>query len=90
VNFQATVDNVIIKVEKKIKSPDELLVDTGEDEPVLIGEIVAVGPKVHESLKSSSAQVCVYKNRIAILPWTSETHSFYVVKEENIYGILEQ
>ena len=88
--ISATADNVIIKIKKKIKSPDELLVDTGEDEPVLIGEIVATGPKVDKNLQPSKAQICVYKNRIAVLPWTTETHNFYVVKEENIYGILEQ
>jgi hypothetical protein len=90
-NFKATADNVIIKVKKKIKSPDELLVDTGEEAPVLIGSIVAIGPRVDKSLVVSiSNEACVYKNRIAVLPWETPTENFYVVKEENIYGILEQ
>lgn len=90
-NFKATADNVIIKVKKKIKSADELLVDTGEEAPVLIGCIVAVGPKVHKDLLDCAGdEVCVYKNRIAVLPWETQEENFYVVKEENIYGILEQ
>ena len=87
--FKATADNVIISVKKKIKSADELLVDTGEDDPILLGKIIATGPSVHEEIKPSEAQVCVYKNRVAVLPWETETENFYVVKEENIYGILE-
>lgn len=87
-NFKATADNIIIQVQKKIKSPDELLVDTGVEDPVLIGSIVAVGPKADQSLIKLVADVCVYKNRVAVLPWETETESFYTVKEENIYGIL--
>lgn len=90
-NFKATADNIIIVVQKKIKSPDELLVDTGIEDPILIGSIVAVGPKADQSLVlMAHADVCVYKNRIAALPWSTDTEEFYVVKEENIYGILHE
>lgn len=88
-NFIATADNVIIKVTKKIKSPDELLVDTGEEAPILVGTIVACGPKTHADTKNTTGTACVYKNRVAVLPWETDTENFYVVKEENIYGILE-
>ena len=89
--LKATADNVIIKVAKKIKSPDELLIDTGVEEPILIGKIVATGPKSLTQLKDlwDDHTVCVYKNRVAVLPWGTDTEDFYVVKEENIYGILE-
>lgn len=87
--FKATADNVIVSVKKKIKSPDELLVDTGEEESVLIGRIVAAGPYVHADITPGDAQVCTYKNRVALLPWETDTELFYVVKEENIYGMLE-
>lgn len=87
-NFKATADNVIIKVKKKIKSPEELLVDTGQEDPILIGKIVACGPKVHIETKESNGDLCVYKNRVSVLPWETDTENFYVVKEENIYGIL--
>jgi hypothetical protein len=89
VNLKATADNVIIKVTKKIKSPDELLVETGEKEQLILGNIVASGPKVHVITAGSRGIVCVYLNRVALLPWETDTENFYVVKEENIYGILE-
>jgi hypothetical protein len=89
-NFKATADNIIIKVPRKIKSPEELLIDTGEEDPILIGHIVAVGPKADQSLiNDAGADICVYKNRIAVLPWATDTENFYVVKEENIYAIVE-
>jgi co-chaperonin GroES (HSP10) len=87
-NFTATVDNVIISVKKKIKNADELLIDTGEKEQVLLGSIVAVGPKVHTDTFRPHGTACVYLNRVALLPWETDTEQFYVVKEENIYGIL--
>ena len=87
--FLATADNVIIKVQKKIKSPDELLIDTGEEEKILLGTIVAAGPKCHDTVKDTKGMVCAYKSRVAVLPWEIDNHDTYVVKEENIYGILE-
>jgi hypothetical protein len=91
VNFKATVDNVIIKVPKKVVV-DPLAVTTGEEDPILLGQVVACGPEVESyinTLKTKEHQVCVYKARVAILPWQTDTEEFYVVKEENIYGILE-
>ena len=88
--IKATSDNVIISVKKKIKSLDELLIDTGEDEPILIGKIIATGPYVDKEITPSENQVCAYKTRVAILPWQTDDENFYVVKEENIYGILEK
>jgi hypothetical protein len=87
--FKATSDNVIIKVTKKIKSPDELLVDDGQSDKILVGSIVASGPKVHSDTRNSLGTVCVYPSRVAVLPWETPTDNFYVVKEENIYGIME-
>ena len=87
--FLATGDNVIIKVAKKKKNPDELLIDTGEEEKILLGTIVAAGPKCHDTVKNTNGMICAYKSRVAVLPWEVDEHETYVVKEENIYGILE-
>ena len=87
--FLATKDNVIIKVAKKVKNPDELLIDTGEEEKILLGTLVAAGPDCHASVKNTTGTICVYKSRVATLPWEVDGCSKYVVKEENIYGILE-
>lgn len=87
--LKATTDNIIIKVEKK-KIIDPLAVDTGNEDPIVLGMIAAVGPKVHPTIKVGSDIVCAYKNRVAVLPWSTDEYDFYVVKEENIYGILEE
>ena len=88
-HFKATTDNVIIKVEKK-KIIDPLAVDTGNEDPIVLGTIVAAGPKVEATISVSKGTVCAYKNRVAVLPWSTDEYDFYVVKEENIYGILEE
>jgi hypothetical protein len=86
--IHATTNNVILKVPKKVKSIDELLIETGEQEQILIGHIVSVGPD-STVLANSECLACAYLNRVALLPWATETDTYYVVKEENIYGILE-
>lgn len=87
--FLATKDNVIIKVAKKVKNPDELLIDDGTEEKILLGTLVAAGPDCHASVKNTTGTICAYKSRVANLPWEVDDCSTYVVKEENIYGILE-
>ena len=92
--FHATADNVIIKVKKKVQSPDELLIETDKDkEEILQGEIVAVGHSCNDilnNLKKPGAVACAYKSRVASLPWATDEEDFFVVKEDNIYGILEE
>jgi len=88
--FVATKDNVIIRVEKVIKSPDELLIEEDkEKEKILMGTVAAAGPECHPTTANTLGVVCAYKSRVAMLPWQTDDHEFYVVKEENIYGILE-
>lgn len=89
--LKATANNVILQVKNKKKSADELLVDTGEQESVLVGQIVAVGDTCSvklASVKTEKHQACAYMNRVALLPWEVNDSKLYVVKEENIYGIL--
>ena len=89
--LRATASNVILKVKNKVKSPEELLVDTGEQESVLVGTIIAVGndSSLGDIVKKEH-QACAYMNRVALLPWEVDDSKLYVVKEENIYGILEE
>lgn len=89
--FLATTNNVIIKVQKPKLSPDELLVESDENqEKILLGHIVTAGPDCDSSVKESKGIVCAYKSRVAALPWSTDEEEFYTVKEENIYGILEE
>jgi hypothetical protein len=94
--LKATSTNVIFKVKNKKKDIESLLVETGEQDSILIGEIVAVGPDtkiIIDRRVSDKAlgkhEICAYLNRVALLPWADEDHTYYTVKEENIYGILE-
>lgn len=89
--LKATANNVILQVKNKKKSAEELLVDTGEQESILVGQIVAVGDLCSVKLanvKTKKHQACAYMNRVALLPWEVDDSRLYVVKEENIYGIM--
>ena len=89
--LKATANNVILQVENKKKSAEELLIDTGEQESILVGQIVAVGDLCSVRLagvKEKRHQACAYMNRVALLPWEINDSKLYVVKEENIYGII--
>jgi len=89
--LKATANNVILQVKNKKKSAEELLVDTGEQESVLIGVIVAVGSETKINLRElGKHKACTYINKVALLPWEVEDSKLYVVKEENIYGILKE
>lgn len=87
--LKATATNVILQVRNKKKSPEELLVDTGEQESILVGEIVAIGPEAQLGFNIDVPhKACAYLNRVALLPWEVDDAKLYVVKEENIYGIM--
>lgn len=88
-NIKATANNVILKVQKKKKTANELLIDTGEQDQIILGSIVAIGSDCKVSITNDNHVACAYLNRVALLPWETDTENFYVVKEENIYGILE-
>lgn len=85
--FLATKDNVILQVPKKKKTADELLIDTGEEDKILLGTIVAAGPECNFRTRETSGTACVYKSHVAVLPWETEDYNFYAVKEASIYGI---
>ena len=87
-NLKATANNVIFAVKNEIKSEDELLVDTGETQSVLIGVYVDSGPDCNYVFNETD-EVCAYINRVAVIPWGIDGYKFYVVKEENICAVRE-
>lgn len=86
----ATCDNVILQVPKVKKTADELLIEEDKGkEKIIMGTIVATGPSVDAKVAASKGTAFTYKSRVAVLPWETDDEEYYVVKEENIYGILE-
>lgn len=88
-NLKATANNVIFAVKNKVKSTEELLVDTGEQENIIIGVFVDSGPDCTYVFNETD-EICAYVNRVAVIPWAIEGFVFYTVKEENIVAVKEE